>query len=96
MEIQHYNPFIRDDLNNMLEPEAVAPARDSISPHNHKEVLSRDQKKVLSKLYKLGKNLSKTISNIEFQKEAEAKNISSNISIFKKEGSWQVLKNFQK
>ena len=86
VEIQPYNPSIRDDMNDMLEPEAVAPARDSISPHNQKEVLNRDQKKVLSKLYKLGKNLSKTISNVEFQKQAEANNITSKHFNFQKRG----------
>ena len=41
---------------------------------------------MLSKLYKLGKNLSKTISNVEFQKKAEAKNITSKHFNFKKRG----------
>ena len=58
VEIHPYNPSNRNDLNNMLEPDAVAPAIDSVILHNQREVLTRDQKKVLSKLYKLGKKIS--------------------------------------
>ena len=86
VEIHPYNPSNRNDLNNMLEPDAVAPAIDSVILHNQREVLTRDQKKVLSKLYKLGKKISKTNSNIEFQTEAKAEDITSKHFNFRKRG----------
>jgi hypothetical protein len=86
VEIQPYKPSNRDNLEDLLEPETLDNTRDSINPSNKKEGLTRNQKKVFSKLYKLGRKLSKAISNIEFQKESKAKGIISQQFNFQKRG----------
>ena len=86
VEIQPYKPSNRDNLEDLLEPETQENTRDSINPSNKKEGLTRNQKKIFSKLYKLGRKLSNAISNIEFQNESKSKGVISQQFNFQKRG----------
>jgi hypothetical protein len=86
MEIQSYSQSTIKDMNENLEPETEASAEGSIIRNGEKEGLNRNQKRLLSKLYRLGKKLAKNISNFEFQQEAQNLNLISQQFKFQKRG----------
>ena len=68
MEIQPSNPSIQLNTANQLEPET--PNVDvTLASRDEKKELNKNQRRILSKLYKLGEKASKTHSHLNFHKE---------------------------
>ena len=83
MEIQPSNTSLQLTTASQLEPDSF---NVTLASEDEKKELSKNQKRILSKLYRVGEKTSKTHSHFKFHQECIEEGITSKTTNFQKRG----------
>ena len=82
MKIQPYNHLDQDNSENMLEPETTNISDVTIVSDDVRRSLTINQKRILSKLYKLGDTIERNKSHHCFQVECLSAGLNPKFTVF--------------